>query len=528
MNHRIQIILVLALLSAFLFTLNSAPVSAKAEGIGAIGWNGEYWLIGTFDGEVVKYDGEEFTRIGALDERILEVESTEDFWLIDGWHTLVKYDGKALTKIGDYDVGKTSCNPSYCLIYAKLKGEELSEEAAIAKKKEFVQMSEGEKKKFKEELLSMDRLFRYDGRAMIDLSENVEFPIREMRWNGAYWLIGTTNLEGDSGLYKFDGGEITPIELQTKEIPKEAYHLESISWEGDFWLIAVAEGVNSTLYKYDGESFEQVFSSQNKVQSVVCNSEFCLIFLDNNDIIKFDGSRFEMINESFESGKILYALRNVKWDGDYWLISYTIANEGGSIAKYDGENFTELTEMPSNCFEGGMEWNDKYWLIGTFQINCNRWALLKYDGLTFTDLTREFEGVASSTVPLEPPWSTPPSLPGYFHTVFLGLLLLELILLSILLWKIREKRGVFYGAVWGLIGLTVHVMLEGAKLMRGYAWIIEIIALPSVIWSKIAYQLGGGGTFYYSPLIVLPVSVAIGAVIGYGIEKGYQKVKGKR
>ena len=182
MDKKYRYELVICMMTVLLFfTLTTSFVSAQPEGIGAIGWNGEYWLIGTFDGEVVKYDGEEFTRIGALDERILEVESTEDFWLIDGWHTLVKYDGKALTKIGDYDVGKTSCNPSYCLIYAKLKGEELSEEAAIAKKKEFVQMSEGEKKKFKEELLSMDRLFRYDGKAMIDLSENVEFPIREMR-----------------------------------------------------------------------------------------------------------------------------------------------------------------------------------------------------------------------------------------------------------------------------------------------------------------------------------------------------------
>ncbi len=651
-----------------LFALTTSLVSAQPEGIGAIGWNGEHWLIGTFEGDVVKYDGKEFTRIETLDERILDIESTEDFWLINGWHTLAKYDGKALTKIGEYAVEKIACNTNYCMIYAKLMGEELSEEEAIAKKKEFMQMSEEEREKIKEERLSRDRLFKYDGKALTDLSENVEFPIKEMHWNGKewmivgsnyayiydgnllrpvsryegsegdqlrsnvitsgwdgrewlflgqmpspdadktlptiststsgvvryfpesiieepvepkilrpgritwtgnywricayekklkklpgsdartvkydesefsildeqdcglienlpsginlpievikekfsrvieakcneeyclingidkngyavlfiygkegfeditpgdiypegaiydigaidwngeywliaaterigsgkemetiigfyeydgeettdltipkyvisridslgwngeHWLIGVTNLEQRPHLYKFDGSEITPIELPTEELPNEIYLAGAIGWNGEYWLIAVTGGLNPAFYKYDEEDFEQITPPQdtfiipkpNRVlfpTKLACNEEYCLIFLDNNDIIKFDGSRFEKVNISFESSKVLYALRNVKWNGEYWLISYTITNEGGSLAKYDGENFIELTEMPTNCFEGGMEWNGEHWLIGTFRITCNRWALLEYDGASFPDLTDKF------------------------------------------------------------------------------------------------------------------------------------------
>lgn len=56
-------------------------------------------------------------------------------------------------------------------------------------------------------------------------------------------------------------------------------------------------------------------------------------------------------------------------------------------------------------------------------------------------------------------------------------------------------------------------------------WAVKIIALPSVIWSKIAYPLGGGGSFYYNPVIVLLLSMSIGALIGYVAEKVYRKFK---
>lgn len=123
----------------------------------------------------------------------------------------------------------------------------------------------------------------------------------------------------------------------------------------------------------------------------------------------------------------------------------------------------------------------------------------------------------------QPPFtpSPPPSPPIGFVVVIL------LILASILLliWKMRKSRGAVLGAMWGLVGLVIYIVLFDARIIRGHEWIV--IALPSVIWSKIAYQLGSGGSFYYSPFIVLPVSVAIGALIGYGVEKVYQKLKGK-
>jgi hypothetical protein len=94
-----------------------------------------------------------------------------------------------------------------------------------------------------------------------------------------------------------------------------------------------------------------------------------------------------------------------------------------------------------------------------------------------------------------------------------------------------KSRGAKLGAIWGLVGLITYVVLMGVEVKLGLEvkgklllWAVQIIALPSVIWSKIAYQLGGGGSFYYNPAIVLLSSMLIGALIGYVSEKIYGKM----
>lgn len=63
-------------------------VHAQVEGVSAIAWNGSEFLIGTFDGSLVRYDGKSFQKIGTLKDRILGIGHTKDFWLIDAWKSL--------------------------------------------------------------------------------------------------------------------------------------------------------------------------------------------------------------------------------------------------------------------------------------------------------------------------------------------------------------------------------------------------------------------------------------------------------
>lgn len=133
----------------------------------------------------------------------------------------------------------------------------------------------------------------------------------------------------------------------------------------------------------------------------------------------------------------------------------------------------------------------------------------------------------------QPPSTPPPPTDGRI-LIFLGVLILGFLIVLFLIWKAKSK-GAILRAIWGLVGLITYVALMGFEVKMGLEvkwkillWAVKIIALPSVIWSKIAYQLGGGGSVYYNPSIVLLLSVGIGAILGFVIEKIYKKFKGPK
>lgn len=162
----------------------------------------------------------------------------------------------------------------------------------------------------------------------------------------------------------------------------------------------------------------------------------------------------------------------------------------------------------------GMGWNGDYWLTGgKFDSS----VLMIYDGYSFTDLTGDFMSAGQAKPPSSPP---PPPPAGYPEAVF-TLLFLALIAVLVLIWK-SGSRGAILGALWGMGGLVTYVAfislgVKGTILQLA----VQIIALPSIMWSKIAYKLGGGGSAYDNPLVVLILSAVIGAVLGFVIEKGY-------
>ncbi len=532
------------------FALTTSLVSAQPEGIGAIGWNGEYWLIGTFDGAIVKYENGKFSYLGKFNGRVKQIKWNDGYWLIGGDNTLAKYDLSLIIISSNYNVHKIACNGEHCLIYVGLPQQS-----------------------------GYTKLLKYDGDSLTDLTTDIakgeRKRIRDMEWNGEYWLVLYT-LAGTEGsaISKYDGESF--IDLNSPNLTL----LPPVTWNGQYWLIKgksvlrnESTGPEPRLFKYDGNEVTEIdlpstvfeiFDREKGESSEICNAvglsysgpvkiawngEYWLMDT-HHSLVRYDGEKFAVIRYA-GCGYSYYRIKKMVWNGEYWLVLYTLAGtEGSAVSKYNGKSIEWLSYEPLTSPYtklqwtpiGDIGWNGDYWLIGTFRylhpdeplsstMSYMRAALIRYDDATFTDLTDEFESIVSSRVAPEIPRSTPPPPPRYLP-IFLALLLLELILILILLWKIRGKRGVFYGVVWGLVGLIVHVILEGAKIMRGYTWIIEMIALPSVIYAKGIYKYGEivlkadlGGTFYYSPLIVLPVSVAIGALIGYGIEKAYRKVK---
>lgn len=81
------------------------------------------------------------------------------------------------------------------------------------------------------------------------------------------------------------------------------------------------------------------------------------------------------------------------------------------------------------------------------------------------------------------------------------------------------NKGAILGAIWGLIGPILYWVLIDLKLF-GIKTALKIVALPLFIYSKIfIMQSAPGGSFYYSPIIIFPFSIVVGALIGYVAEK---------
>lgn len=147
-----------------------------------------------------------------------------------------------------------------------------------------------------------------------------------------------------------------------------------------------------------------------------------------------------------------------------------------------------------------------------------------------SDKARVAEALREFFKPLDSRTSQPPDIPppppmdaGIF--IFLVALIFGFLIILLLIRKAKSK-GAGIGAIWGLIGLIMYVALMALEVkVKILLWAVTIIALPSVIWSEIAYQLGGGGSFYYNPGIALLLSIGIGALIGYVAEKIYMKIK---
>lgn len=157
------------ILGAVMF-LTLQVVSAQMpqrEGFSTIGWSGEYFLIGTYDGHLVKFDGKEFELVTSVGERINKLTWNSGYWLIGGRGVLLRYDGGFTNLSSDFDVRDIRCNGEYCLIYANL-------------------LNQPDKTRF----------LKYDGSSLADLTAGIAGGKRSwvgnMAWNGEYWLIHVT------------------------------------------------------------------------------------------------------------------------------------------------------------------------------------------------------------------------------------------------------------------------------------------------------------------------------------------------
>ena len=399
------------LLTALLLLLGCVALAqASSEsftGISAIAWNGSTWLIGTVNGDLVSYAGGEFSYLGNLGGWIREIVWAQGYWLIGGAGVLQRYDGSFTNLSSEYDVLRIRCNKEYCLIAA----DPLSRP-------------------------SYSRLLKYDGSSLADITSGIARGKRnwvmQMVWNGEYWLISVDFADErkviGSGLFKYDGSSFT--EVTNPELPPHG----TLGWNGRYWLISSGVWINKTtgpeprLLKYDGKNFSeiefplQVFErfDRQKGESlepyiishafytfpdmIAWNGEYWL--MDTGfSLVRYDERNFSVVR--YTTGVYSpYRVIKMVWNGRYWLILYNLAGEPGyALGKYDGQKLEWLRYEPlmhgyAWAPIGDVAWNGSAWLIGTFAHRIDeeweypkgmRYALLKYDGSEFKELTQEFK-----------------------------------------------------------------------------------------------------------------------------------------
>ncbi|MEO8447337.1 MAG: two-component regulator propeller domain-containing protein [bacterium] len=240
--------------------------------------------------------------------------------------------------------------------------------------------------------------------------------------NGNIWLATW------EGIIRYDGKRFTNLTLEKNLSGFNVFSLLEVS-NGDLWFGTIGGGV----YKYDGKSFE-LFTTK---EGLAGNSIFCIMqdnagfiwFGTENGISRFDGKSFtnfttrEGLGNNFvstiiqdktgkvwagtNSGVSIYdpsastpadgknftnfmnkeniSFQNVRSlledkTGNIWIASQT------GLSRYDGKTLTKFpTHLTNFIFE---DKTGNLWL-SEGQVNSPDMVLTKYDGNTFTEITKD-------------------------------------------------------------------------------------------------------------------------------------------
>ncbi|MHC1598272.1 MAG: hypothetical protein ACXQS3_00750 [Candidatus Methanofastidiosia archaeon] len=129
--------------------------------------------------------------------------------------------------------------------------------------------------------------------------------------------------------------------------------------------------------------------------TMVCGDTYCLITGDNKPgmmpesiLLKYDGTDFTDLTE-YLTDIFLYGITVSKGDEGEWLIAFhghsTYSDEteiaANELVMYDGTSFEKMADLPDQFYTYAMGHNREYWLLTNSQ------QLLKYEGGQLTDLT---------------------------------------------------------------------------------------------------------------------------------------------
>ncbi len=207
------------------------------------------------------------------------------------------------------------------------------------------------------------------------------------------------------------GEGITP-NLQVIEISaqsQESLHVHAVAWNGDYWLIGgrLFPEDSSFMVRYDGRNFQGITPeglksawikniSWDGKRWVISGEEIVITgkklestyrVYSHYKAYAYDGKSFANITPATET-----RVEDVKKETleacnqDYCLLW---KKAEGKLLKYDGKSYADLTKESGIQFPFEsvrmMVWNGEYWLIGFGGMEGG--GVVKYDGKSFTTIT---------------------------------------------------------------------------------------------------------------------------------------------
>ena len=400
--------------------LTKGQFEEEARRVTALAWNGEYWLIGTSDGWLVRLDGPDFEVVGRVDSEGVHSPMlwTGKYWLGTSGAFLYfpgfAYDGKDLVELryaGFNEITEVSHALNECMLLNRVP---------YTSNYSILTWDGGPLSVLVEDALDLfpcKQRFEHDGmRLRVELITN-----------GSVCLIYICNepsptFEGEPllfrellfchGLYLYDGRDLTNMSWALPEdgaLWEKPPGLPDPFWgelsNGTHWLSWVAS--TGKLLLFDGTEFEEVEADPGILQfdggMVDWHGEKWLICTKGR-LMRLKGGRLELAADLSGLGLESFVPRSVDWNGEYWLISGGVTTglpPGDYLVKYDGEG-VEIVQAPDGLSAFGLRksrwpidlgevaWGGGRWLIEATRRSSferGRWGyLFSYDGEEFEDI----------------------------------------------------------------------------------------------------------------------------------------------
>jgi len=389
----------------------------------SLAWNGEYWLIGTSDGWLVRLDDLNFIPLERLAHEYVHpgIEWTGKYFV--GIYNIYYcpafvYDGKNIIKLPKAcDVVRATgfngtilllnwvmYHPNLSLIawedgiICKVLAEDIYYLLPISSREEkpsdlsitaelisngssiLIYVASGSKP-------SQQALFLYNRNELLNLTSLLPHgyvlwqappQVHRQIWgdlsNGTHWLAPASLLLGDPTnpakivkLFLFDGKKFTEVEMDSSLRRCFDDHTAKVGWNGDYWLICTGTG-----------------------------------------LLKLKGNKLELAVDLSLTLPDSYFPSDVAWNGNYWLISYVNSAGQSFLLRYYGDSW-EFVPPPENLSEpdgswslwiGDIEWGDGRWLISASASSLDYGSLLSFDGERFEDLTKKMnEAIEGRRIP---------------------------------------------------------------------------------------------------------------------------------